>query len=321
MAEILPYGLAGERVIVAPSAGYTGGEMLQLPDGRACYVDGLNSFDSGDPVNLKTEGLVEVAKTSGVVVLDGAPMYWDRSAGTATPLQAFDGTGDFFIGCAVKDAASTATSCWVDLNIQPRPLVDLWTSAWETIVVLTSGTPDLKMRGGTAVLAFSATAEAQKVDLLSKDSFPTSGWILDMLVAIYDIGDNAAADFNFGVANATHATDADAITESVFFHLDGTALDIKAESDDGTVEVAATDTTVNAVDDTYFLATIDARDNTDIQLYLNAVNVLPASVFKLNSATGPMKVLAHIEKTSNDTAGDLRVAKAQLRMMDHTTGL
>jgi len=29
--------------------------------------------------------------------------------------------------------------------------------------------------------------------------------------------------------------------------------------------------------------------------------VLPSSVFKLDAATGPLKALIHVEKTSNDT--------------------
>jgi hypothetical protein len=33
-------------------------------------------------------------------------------------------------------------------------------------------------------------------------------------------------------------------------------------------------------------------------VYINGVNALPASVFKLNAATGPMKPVAHLEKTA-----------------------
>jgi hypothetical protein len=123
-----------------------------------------------------------------------------------------------------------------------------------------------------------------------------------------------------GIANATHASDADTIAESVFLHVDGAdtngAVNILAESDDGTTEVAATDTTVDFAAGTPFEFRIDCRDLTDIQIYINGVNVLPASVFKLNAATGPLKLLAHIEKGANDTLADVRVHHLAIRTTD-----
>lgn len=292
------------------------GEIFQLPDGRAGVYPGLNTAGSGDTIALRTHGRFKILKTSGVVILKGGRVFWDKSASTATPLEAY-GTNDFYLGTAAEDAASGDATVLVDLNVQPTYAVDLNRGEWETVVVLTAGTPDLKMRGGTAVMTFSATAEAQKVDLLSKQSvLASNGFIFEAKVAIYDIGDDAALDINIGVANGTHATDADSITESVFFHLDGSALDIKAESDDGTTEVTATDTTIDAVDDTYFEVWIDARDLTDIKLYIDGVQVLSGSTFKLDAATGPLKALAHIEKTSNDTTADVRIGHMAIRTMD-----
>jgi hypothetical protein len=187
------------------------------------------------------------------------------------------------------------------------------------VLVLTAGTDmDFSMGPGYINMYLSTThAEANKIDVLSQHSIPvTEGFIVEGRMAVYDIGDEASLDINIGIANDTHASDADSITESVFLHLDGTALDIKAESDDGTTEVAATDTTVNAVADTYFDFAFDCRDLEDIKIYIDGVRVLSSSTFKLDEAAGPMKLLAHMEKGANDTPGHIRIAKLAARLMD-----
>jgi predicted RecA/RadA family phage recombinase len=299
-----------------PAAGYASGEVIQLADGRAAVVQGLRALTSGEEAGLKTTGQHTFAKTAGVVILKGDRVYWDRSANTATPLQAVAGA-DFVLGVALADAASADTTVSVDLNVQPVYVVDLLRQPADTVLVLTAGTPALTMGPGYAKLAFSATAEVQKVDALSQASVPVAiPFVVEGRMAVYDIGDANVVDINVGVAIATHASDADSITESLFLHLDGTALDILAESDDGTTEVAATDTTVDAVDDTYFDFRFDCRDLTNIKIYINGVRVLAASTFKLNAATGPLKLLAHLEKTSNDTPGEIRIAHLAIRTTD-----
>lgn len=316
MSEATPYKDADTIDVVTPAAGYAAGEVIQLPDGRAGVVQGLSARVENDPASLQTSGQVTLAKTASVVILDGDPLYWDRSAGTATPLRAVAGA-DFPIGVAIGDATSAATTVVCDLNKKPVYTIDALRDPTETAIVLTAGSPALTMRPGQAEITFSATAEAQKVDILSLHSIPTSiPFIVEGRMAIYDIGDNAALDINVGLANGTHATDADEITESVFLHWDSPGLSILAESDDGTTEVAAADTLVDAVDNTYFDFRIDCRDLTDIQIYINGVNVLPASVFKLDAATGPMKLLAHLEKTSDNTTADVRIAHLAIRAMD-----
>lgn len=291
-------------------------EVLQLPDGRAAVKLGLASAADGDPIALATRGQFTVAKTSGVVVLKGAPLYWDRSANSASPLRAAAGA-DFFLGVSTEDVASTTTSVVVDLNVEPSYTIDIFRDPTDTVVVLTAGTPALQMCPGHARLYFSATAEAQKVDILSLTSIPvTVPFIVEGRCTIKDNGDAAALDFNIGVANGTHATDADSITESLFIHLDGNDLNLDAESDDGTTEVAATDTTVDAVEGTYFDFAFDCRDLSDIKIYINGVRVLSTSTFKLDAATGPLCLLVHLEKTSDDTPGEVRVEKLALRAMD-----
>lgn len=314
-----------EHRILSAAAAIAAGEVVQLPDGRAGVYAGQNAAAAGDPATLYTRGRFAFAKTASIVLLKGGKAYWDRSANAVhfRPVQA---DGDFYLGTIAADAASTDTTVDVDLNEKQNLVIEWGKGIWDSVTVLTAGTviPNTTTGvcgtdpgGSNTKFTFSATAEAQKVDALSRAAVPIGiKGVFEARVAIYNIGDNAALDINIGLANGTHATDADSITESVFIHLDGNSLNINAESDDGTTEVAATDTTVDAVDDTYFEIWIDFRDNTDIQIYIDGVNVLPSSVFKLNAATGPMKALVHLEKTSDDTVADVRVESIGVRTFE-----
>jgi len=137
--------------------------------------------------------------------------------------------------------------------------------------------------------------------------------IFEAKVAIFDIGDNAALDINIGMASDTHATDFDSIAAYIAFHLDGTALDIKAQSADGATTVAAVDTTVNAVDDVYLWLKIDMTDTSDCKLYVNDVRVLATTTFDMSNYTGTLTPIIHVEKESNDTTADVHVDRIRLR--------
>ena len=301
--------------IIAPAA-LTPGEIIQLPDGRASRYAGELTATSGDTVTMQTAGAMTITKTSGVVVLDGAPVYWDRSAGSGTPLKALAGA-DFYAGTAVGDSLSADTTMVVDFNVTPKYTIDALRDETDTVLV---GDATVVMLPGYAKLSVIATSEAEKCDIMSKHSVPVvSGsaipFILEGRMAIYTVPSGAATDINIGLANDTHATSADSITESMFIHFDN-ALDILVESDDGTTEVAATDSTVDASDDTYFDFAFDCRDLTDIQVYIDGVLVLPATVFKLDAATGPIKILAHAEKTTGTETCEYRVSKLAIRPTD-----
>jgi hypothetical protein len=130
-------------------------------------------------------------------------------------------------------------------------------------------------------------------------------------------GSGAAVDFSAGIANGTHATDADLITEHVFFHIDGADTSIFAQSKDGTTTVAATDTTLDitagsAVANRVELW-IDTRDPANVKLYVNGARVLSGSTFKIDAATGPFGILVHIEKTTGTTTGQFHVDRATAR--------
>jgi predicted RecA/RadA family phage recombinase len=288
-----------EKPITAAAA-MVSGQMFQLADGRAAWVNGLKSAASGDAVDPATEGIVEIPKTASIVILDGGKVYWDYSANAGHFKPVND--RDFYVGTAVGDASSSATTMLVHINKKPVYLIDSAVDEFTTALVLTAGTPAIYQVGGSHHMSFSATAEAQKVDMLSDRGFALSAnAIVEFKVRAIDDGDAAAIDFNIGVANATHASDADSITESFFIHLDGNSTQVNAESDDGTTEVASTDTTVDYTLGTAIEGWLDLRVPADPQLYIDGVNRLSSTTFDISAATGPLKLLAHMEKSSDDT--------------------
>lgn len=306
--------------VIAPAAGACG-QVIQLADGRAGVVVGADassaSYASGATITVAVAGQYEVSKTASIALLAGGRAYWDRSANSATFSEA---SGDFYLGCVVDDVAGSASKVVVDLNKKPVYRIELGKGGWTNEATNGLGVAATALGGNELTLAFDAVAEAAQAALYSNDTVPVAdGPIFEGQVAVYDIGDAAALDISIGVANGSHATDFDSVTEACIFHLDGSALDILAESDDGTTEVAATDTTVNAVDNTYLDFWIDCRDPSDIQMYIDGVNVLPSSVFKLDAAVGPIFPIVHIEKTSDDTTSDVRVKHLAIRSTDLTS--
>lgn len=283
------------------------GQVLQLPDGRAGVVTGAGrGFAVNDTAAAQVEGLFSLAKTASIVLLAGQQVFWNKSTNKVSY------TGDFAVGVVTKAAAASDTTVDVALNTEPSYVIELGKGLWTEASVDGLGVSALTYEG--RMLSFDAVAEAAMAAIYSADTIPVAAKpILEAWIGIFDIGDDGALDISVGLANGTHATDADSITESVFVHLDGNALDILAESDDGSTEVAATDTTIDAVDDTYFFMQIDASDLADVKIYINGLRVLAASTFVLTDATGPLMPLVHIEKTSNDTLADVRVKSLHVR--------
>lgn len=284
-------------------AAYSAGDVVQLRDGRAAVVS--VDVESGKKVGVYVKGIFKAAKTTSMVVLTGSRLFWDHSADKAHLLHRND--RDFFLGAAQEDATSAATTVKVALNVQPVYTLSL-EEGFASVPVSTAGWPHVLGTGKGVNLIFDLTAEVQKLDALSlRGMAPGALGIVDALICVNVAGDDAALDLNVGLASATHASDADSIAESLFCHIDGGSANINLESDDGTTEVAATDSTVDFTAGTPFLVQWDLRDLEDIQVYIDGVNVLPNSVFKLDAATGPLKLLAHMEKTANDTPGNVSV--------------
>jgi len=313
-AEAVPYRDANPHNLVAAAA-MDAGQVIQLADGRAGYVAGLKNASANDSVAVECEGIVTLPKTASIVLLDGGKAYWDHSANKVHFKPVND--KDFFIGTVVGDASSAATTCRVRLNVRPSYVIDLRgpEGYWTSEATLGLGTTVLP--GGVLQLAFDAVAEAAQAAVYSERTVPiSSNPILEARVACFDKGDNSALDFDIGLANGSHATDFEAVTEFVTVHMDGNSLNINAQSDDGTTDVAVADTTVDAVDDTFFEIWIDVRDPSDVQIYIDGVLVLGATVFTLAAATGPLKPIIHMEKTSDDTVADFRLDFMRVRIAE-----
>jgi hypothetical protein len=311
------------RVVLAAAA--SSGEVRQLADGRAGVLQGLSAGAISDTRTYKTDGKHVVTKTASQVWLDGAPIWWDHSANSATCVPpTTTGDRDFYLGTSVGDAASADTEGTVDLNIKPEYIIDVHRDGGDTAIVktvvgsTTVEVPNLISRGGTLEAFFGTTAEAQKVDWLSKRSFPVgSKWILEAIVEVVTNADADVADLTVGVANGTHASDFQSVTEFATFHFDmGADLDLDAQSDDGTTDVAPTDTTINWAVGTPIHLVIDGRDHEDIQFYVDGVNVLPATVFTLTAATGPLKAIFHLEKSANDSPGTVQIDHLAVRIAE-----
>ncbi len=303
---ILLRGLESIRKTV--TAAVASGEIHQLADGRAGVYTGFNAAASGDAINWVINGQFTITKTSGVVLLDGGPVYWDHSANAATYRKVSD--RDFMLGVAVGDASSSATTVVVDLNVKPRYTVNVSADPCLSVVVGTPAAGYLARAlqiGGCHKLSLDSANAAEKTDLLSVDGFaPGAKWIVEGAFRITGGGSTSAPDFNIGVASATHASDADSIAESAFIHIDGNSVNINAECDDGTNEVASTDTTIDytagSALSTRVEFVIDGRSTSSLAYYVNGSRVLSGTTFNISAAAGPLFLLAHAEKsTGTDT--------------------
>lgn len=290
---------------VTLAAAAAAGEVRQLADGRAAVLEGLNAAASGDVRTFVTTGKFTMTKTSGVVLLDGGRAYWDHSANAVTFRKVND--RDFYLGRIVGDAASAGTECVVDLNVDPPYDLDLARDPYLTTLVGTAvaGAFGYPVRlGGAQIFELTATNEAQKVDALSVDGFAKgANAIIEGAFRVLSDGSGSAVDVSMGVANGTHVSDADQITESLFVHLDANNTNINLESDDGTTEVAATDSTLDYTEGSDVAKRVefwmDMRNPADVQIYINGVLALGSTVFNVDAATGPFYLLVHVEKSSS----------------------
>jgi predicted RecA/RadA family phage recombinase len=302
----------------APAA-ITGGEVFQLPDGRAavCPVD----VESGKLGGASVCGVYRLKLTDSINILNGGRVYWDHSANKANYKKVSD--RDFYVGRAVADrAAGTGVEVDVALNIDPPYDIDMQRDAFLSVPTGTQAVGGFgfpKILGGAQSLELTATNEAQCIDLLSVDQFSVaSNAIVEAIFRPAVNGSTSAVDFNIGVATGTSTTDADGTTENCLIHIDGGALTILAQSDDNVTPVTAVDTTkvitagsaVANRTEVWF----DLRNPADIQIYVDGVNVLPSSVFII--ATGPLALLAHLEKTSSTATGRFIIDALRARFME-----
>lgn len=281
------------------------GEIRQGADGRAYYRKSSQGASAGQAdVTFEDGDLVTIPKTANIVFLDGGRVYWDRSASAGHYKKVND--QDFYLGTSVGDATSAATTMTVKWNVPQERNVCLVRDPFATTIVGTQalGGLALNRRGGAHNAVLSSTNEAQKIDMLSKDGFSVNANpIVEGAFNVLSDGAGTVVDVSMGVASVSHATDADSIAEHCFFHLDANNVNIYAQSKStGKSTVTATDTTIDYTEGTGIANRVewwmDCRNPADVQLYLNGVSVLPASVFDISGAT-TLYLLFHVEKSSS----------------------
>lgn len=288
--------------------------LIQLPNGKAGIS--MSSGEIGDTVGFRTTGKWPLTKTASIVMLAGGRAYWDHSANAVHFKTVND--RDFFIGCFDDDAAAADETVIVRLNEMPVYEIDLLggphLSQTEWTTEATNGLGTTLLPGGGVQLAFHAVTQAAQAAIYPTRTFnKNANGILEMKVAVFDKGDNAALDWNFGVANGSHGTDFESVTEFVGFHLDGNSLVINSQSRDGTTTVAVATTTISFTDGVYKEFWIDYRDLTSVKLHIDGVRVNSGSTFRLDNATGPLFPILHLKKTSDDTLADVRMAFCRKR--------
>ncbi|MGL5097504.1 MAG: hypothetical protein ACRDD1_18095 [Planctomycetia bacterium] len=305
----------GDDVRETAAAATNPGEIWQQPDGRATARGGQSGSAAGDTLRFSPTGQHTVTKATGFVGLDGGRAYWDHSANAATYKKVND--RDFYLGRFVGDSASADVTCVVNFNVpEDHYDIDLLRDAALSVATGTAAAGGFGLPavyGGARGLSLTATSEAQCVDMLSVDRFAVAAnAIVEAIIRLGANGSTSAVDLNIGIGNGTSLTDADAVAEHVLFHVDGGALDIFAQSKDGTTTVTATDTTVDITAGSAvanrFEFWIDCRDPASVKLYVNGSRVLSGTTFRLDAATGPLGLLAHIEKTAGTaTAGPVYI--------------
>lgn len=323
MAELEKAGARNVTTVTLTAAAVVG-QARQLPDGRAGAMNGTTAGASGDSRTFTDSGKFTGPKTAGFVGLNGGRAYWDFSANAVNYKKV--GDRDFYLGRFVGDSALAAVECTVDLNCKGEFDYDL-DLLRDPYATAPAGTQALggflppQRNGGALHLLLSATNEAQKVDALGVDTFSKSARaIVEIIFRVPNDGGTGAQDLSLGVASATHATDADAIANHLFVHLDGNATAIKLQSKDGTTTVAATDTTKVYVEGSTIAERVevwlDFRDPADIQCYVNGVNVLPATVFKMDQAANELRLLAHLEKAATADVYEMAIDRMCARFQE-----
>lgn len=295
-------------------------EVRQAPSGKAGFLDSNTPVTSGNYFFLKTFGTQSIAKTTGIVLLKGGRVYWDHSANAATFRKVND--RDFYVGRVAEDASSAQTEVLVIFNEDPQPKIDLFRDGYLTAPVGTQvlgGFLPPQNRGGSLFFELTATNEAQKLDALSIDGFlDDANAIAEFVFRVPSDGAGTVVDVSLGLASGTHAADASSIAQRLFVHLDANVTTINFESADGVsvavpITSSATTYTEGSAVANRVEVWFDWRDPADVQIYVNGVNVLPASVFDVDDYAGQWFLLAHIEKTISADTYQLSLDRAEVR--------
>lgn len=309
-----PYYQDGNRISWTTVAAVAAGEVLQTPCGRAGVA--VDAAAAGGLVTCQIDGIHKLAKTANEIHVPGQRLYWDASGSTVTAVPPIT-AADFFVGCAVDDAAAAASVTEVDLNKDWEGSIDQRKSTFAVAPVLTAGDPRVAQVGGGARFILDATNEAQKIDALSHKAVALdSDWIFCAEVVI-DAAAGSATDISIGMADGTHASDFQSVASFCTIHIDGGSQDILVQSDDGATDVAPVDSNINWTAATPFALVIDGRDTADIKVYVNGIRETATSTtLAIAAAASGLKACVHIEKTSSTNTADVTVANMKVLTSD-----
>lgn len=301
---------------IVPASDKTAGDFTTLHDGLPGYV--LPGNTGGIDVSLRDEGakqihtIAKVAKTASIVFLAGQRVYMDRATGLAT----YDYRGNDFLGVAVAQpgqtsspivAAGSGSYVYVLLGRDRKDIIEQGKTGFDMTVV--ANATSTQLADGTWKLLFTTAGEAQKAVFISEDGIDVDdGPIMEAWFASFVIGDNAAYDFDIGLASADDADSFEDIAAFISLHLDN-ALDLNAQSDDSVTDIAAVDTTINLVDDTWVFMQICLVDKTAPIVLVNGIQITAPTTLTMAGYSGDLKAIAHMEKTSDDSPGEVRVRR------------
>jgi hypothetical protein len=301
-----------EILEITSNAALEPGDVLQAWNGQAGVRTGTLDSASGDVVSLAVSGEWKCLLTDSIAVLNGTQLWWDESANRAHIKYGAA------LGVATADVtAGTDQYVTFTLNGKRAFVSSLQGPQQDSFTITETNGLGVTVRPGGVVRAqFDNTSEAATASVLGTVGLPSSDkWIWEGILNIIDDG-TSVIDINFGMANAAHATDFDSVTENCVFHFDGGSLNILAESTGGGADVSATDTTVDHVLGTPTHFWIDARQDADLQLYVNGVLVLGSTVFRLDTATGPLYPVFMVEKTTATETCDIEILDMNVRRVD-----
>lgn len=309
MAEGL-FNQNGDIITFTTVAAVSAGEVLQVPDGRAGVA--VNGPAAAESCSCQITGIHKLEKTTNEIYVPGQRLYWDASASKVTAVPPIT-AADFYVGCAVLDAAAADTTASVELNKSWEGSVDQRTATFAVASTLTAGDPRVTQVGGGMRFVLDATNEAQMISALSHKAVSLdSDWIF-LAEVVLDAAAGSGTDISIGVADGSHASDFQSVATLCTIHIDGASQDILVQSDDGTTDVAPIDSNLNWVASTPFALAIDGRDPADIKVYVNGIReTATGTTLALAAAASGLKACVHIEKSSSTNTADVTVANMKI---------
>jgi predicted RecA/RadA family phage recombinase len=305
----------GDSLDFTPVAAITGGDLVQLGDGRAAHSP--LDIAAGVLGAVKVTGLLKLPKTVNIALLDGGDAYWDVSAGKVH-FRPEAGTPDFRAGIVFGDYAAAATECYILLNERASYTIDLGAGGecgdWvaEELAAGVAGSVDAIPGGGCRIVISNENA-VQANALRSVRTVPGSSKPILEFRFTRSATTDAAVDLDIGLATSAHASDFEAVTAFAAFHYDGDDLNIDTHSDDNVTDRAPADSSIDHVEGTYHEGWIDGRDPTDVKFYVDGVLVDTSSAKRTLAAAQNYAAVFMTEKTTGTAVGGGSVSRLRVR--------